>query len=145
MITIADSKLPIVREENESKIEVNQNSTDESVWQDTDDDTEVPDDTEIPSATEFRKTKPPSRSTLSALKMRHVDWKERHEDCGPVLDGGAIKKRILKIELIEASLNKEIVKERRIRKNKSCVGLAREHQHDWEEREGRYWGDFLGE
>ena len=72
MIMIADSKLPIVREENESKIEVNQNSTDESVWQDTDD------DTEIPSATEFRKTKPPPRSTVSALKMRHVDWKERH-------------------------------------------------------------------
>jgi hypothetical protein len=121
---IADSKLPIVREENKSKIEVNQNSTDESVWQDTDD------DTEIPSATEFKKTVHPPHSTLSTLKMRHVDWKERHEHCGPVLDGGAIKNRILERELTKASLNKEIFKERRIRKNKSYVGPAREHQHD---------------
>ena len=38
---IADSKLSIVREENESNTEVGQNSKDESVWLDTDDETET--------------------------------------------------------------------------------------------------------
>lgn len=136
---IADSKSPIVRKDSESKIRANQNPTGESVWLDTDD------DTEIPSATEFRKTKPPRRSTLSVLKMRHVAWKERHEDCGEVLDSWAIKHRILERELKEVLLNEEIIKERQIRQKKPCVGPAREQQHDWKGREGRYWGDFLGE
>ena len=68
------------------------------------------------------------------MKVRHEDWKERHEDHGPVLDGGAIKSLMLTRELTEASLNAEVVKERRIREKKPCVSLAREHQHDWKER-----------
>ena len=141
MIKIADLKLLTVRDENESNNKVGQNSMDESMWLDSDD------ETEIQNATKFGKTKPPPRSTqveVSALKMQHKDWKERHEDCGPILDGGAIKKEILGRELTTSSLNIEIVEERRIRKKKLCIGLAREHQHQRRESNGRYWGDFLG-
>ena len=138
---ITDSKLPIVRDEIESKIRVNQNLTDESVWLDTDD------ETEIRNPTEFGKTKPSPRSAqveLSALKMQHKGWKERHKGCGPILDGGAIRKQILVRELSEGSLNKEILNEKWMSKNNICIGLAHEHQHTQNSSNGRYWGDFVG-